>query len=133
MSDSTWKKEFYPVSAARADKGSWETAVKHSIQKWRGFTKAARNRHHIDYVPIQSGWNTCALCIKAKNLQTKSDGQQPICAFCPITKMRGVRCDEPTKHEIWSAYSAGRNLGDTKPMLKLLRATLKFVQKGGMK
>jgi hypothetical protein len=127
MSLATWKKEFYPVPANRVSKAK---ALAHSLQKWRGLTKAALKRHgvtarwaHIagdtgDEIAIDA--KSCALCV-----HHAWDG----CKECPLALSRGgVRCDATHAGGAYSPYHAWTTSSrkDARPMIRALQAAIRY-------
>lgn len=136
MSLKTWKAVFYPESATKPR--TWIDATKHSIQKWKGLSKTNIKRHKLKSaggelyeadddtlggVPsmVISDEN-CALCRRA---QAKSSSY--MCHVCPIFEMRGKSCCDGRDNEYYSWIVSGNH----KPMLKLLKQTLKFLEEKG--
>ncbi len=81
MSKETWLAEFYPKPAEEAT-GSWEEAVRHSLQKWKGATKKNLEKHSLKKVPFFYSEESCALCQKNFN-----------CTGCPLDKVDAVICE----------------------------------------
>lgn len=136
MTLKTWKKEFYPVTAKRAAKGSVVKAVEHSIRKWVGLRPSNLKRHGMVsywvsgdiaeeghtltflYIDGQS----CSLCQKFVAVNYGD------CSGCPLYESRGqVRCDCTGDTE-GNPYGAWRTKGDPMPMIKALRKSLKWIK-----
>jgi hypothetical protein len=130
MSLESWKKEFYPVSADSPKAQKSDVArLKHSILKWRGLQKSNLKRHGVvknwKYICTPSGGDprvsvnagTCALCVEHVNLDASDDDA---CKTCPIAQVYGRSCFE--------AYTDWIAADDPKPMLTLLRRTLKAIE-----
>lgn len=137
MSVKTWKKEFYPKKPNK--KLTWIEATEHSLRKWEGALKENLKKHNVVYdghcivnaTELEDGshyWErvnfefnsmTCALCIKSTNA---FDGHVD-CFECPIYKINGTACDD----EDDGIYTMSAD--NPKPMIKLLKNTLKKLQK----
>lgn len=114
MSYKTWKAEYYTKAA---DLVSKEDALAHSIQKWKGLSKAALKRHGLragsgviysgnEEVGIVSA-QTCALCVHYLHQATN-------CWRCPLSiANKGMACDDQYNTFVWN--------DDNRPMLRLLR------------
>ena len=117
MSLTTWKAEFYPVSASKCKKAD---ALDHAILKWSGATKAAMKRHGLTkidrYVVDNQGRGfpfirlTCTLCRQG-------------CYDCVIERTTGMSC--------FDAYECWCQTGDPKPMLALLRKVKRALARKG--
>ena len=88
MSIETWKKEFYPISAARAAKKSKLFALEHCLKKWQGLTTANLKKHSLEPPSrMDKHWPdgySCALCCK-----------HPYCSYaCPLAEI-GCDCNDP--------------------------------------
>lgn len=117
MSLTTWKKEFYPVTANECPQDG-RSALKHAILKWTGLLPENMKKHRIvkslpgtTYIRYKNSGHrfpitgsTCALCYNP-------------CICCPIVLLGNVPCGD--QYCKWTAT------GDPKPMLKLLKTTLK--------
>jgi hypothetical protein len=108
MSQETWRAEFYPIEASRVPS---EDAVAHSLQKWRGLTKANLRKHRLSESPILVDGSTCAMCQCFYNPLLSVSGSG--CSECPGKAANGRACD--TAYDTWS-YS-----DDTRPMLRWLK------------
>ena len=85
MPIKSWKREFMPVSAAKAAKGTWLEALLHARLKWSGFKPENRIKHNVapsDLFWEVDGADDCSLCIKSAG----DDGHGPQCEVCPLTK-----------------------------------------------
>jgi len=121
MSLTTWKAEFYPVSASKCKKAD---ALDHGILKWSGTTKAAMKRHgltKIDKFVVDNqgrGFSftgpTCALCRHVPDYG---------CHDCAIVQTTGMSCSD--------AYECWLKAGDPKPMLALLRTVKRALARKG--
>jgi hypothetical protein len=138
MSLKSWKEEFYPVSAKRCG-GSDLKRVQHSLQKWRGLTKANLQKHGVKYcggdivedVYKDCNWEetlfyvdatSCALCVKYLN---RGGG----CEGCPLVLVRrgGEPCDRPYER---SPYSKWEEEGKAQPMISLLEKAERMLMEG---
>lgn len=133
MSFATWKKEFYPRDADEPMKV--KTAIKHSIKKWEGLSKANLKKHGLEMtersIYEQGIWcmtidsTTCALC----HLFVEKDGH---CHNCPLYKSLGQhQCDGYTDKGT-GPYNAILN-SNPRPMQKALKKTLKQYEAGELK
>lgn len=125
MSYETWRKEFYPITAAQAAKKGKIAAIEHSLQKWKGLTKANLKKHSTS--PSHEDWHlficssSCALCKKYLNWRLDE-----ICIDCPLFHALGkIECD----------YGDGPfwqfdELNNPKPMITALTKTLKLAKEG---
>lgn len=136
MSLATWRAEFYPITAKQAVERK-EDLVAHSLQKWRGLTKANLKKHNVrqgtgsdrskllDNDNLSSFWvsdETCALC---EGFQPRDDCS-PRCGACPLLKVRrGVACDNYCGRETRSPYTKFTLEGDPRPMIKWLERAAK--------
>ncbi len=104
MSLESWKAEFLPKPAkdVLADE-----AIAHSLQKWRGLTKEARDKHglsEVDFKLLING-NSCALCLT-----------NDACSTCPIMVTTELFCGQTG-----SAWSVAKRIGNPQPMIDLLQ------------
>mgnify|MGYP001590096016 CR=1 FL=1 len=124
MSIQTWRDEFYKEEACYV---SEKKAVKHSLKKWKGLTKANLKRHHLDhdgvYIFDDDGADfdiddsTCALCCAYGNE----------CNVCPLAIARdGIACYEVMDDENESPYGAWIHGKDAKPMIGWLKEARKI-------
>lgn len=128
MSMQSWKEQYYPVPARDV---SAEDALDHSILKWSGLTTKALEEHKVflssnkilqahgpqdtDCIRIDSF--SCALC---EHFNYHHDLGK--CGNCPLTKVRGLPCDEAPSDEAigttpWFKFKVG---SDPQPMIDLL-------------
>ena len=110
MSIKTWKEEFYSTPAA--DNASTPLkAAKHSLKKWKGFTKenlakhALRRKFYALYTKngcktMMLGGEDCALCHLGSSEQTEQKWQHDIeeiydgiCDYCPLYQATGQSCE----------------------------------------
>jgi hypothetical protein len=117
MSETTWKKEFYPVEATSVRKAQ---ALNHSIRKWRGLMPDQKKKHKVSrraraFAGITIDAKSCALC--EVNQATLNEP----CHGCELYEVRGnVRCDklrmdeQEPPWEMWDSYN------DPSPMLAWL-------------
>ena len=117
MSLETWKAEFYPVDASKA-----EDPLAHSLRKWEGLSQLEAHglRQYGGMLEDSDGLvfyfdsDTCALC--HKHVESER------CQTCPLAIARGgVPCDEPRSDEQASPYMVGTRDRDPAPMLHWLR------------
>lgn len=117
MSLKTWEKEFYPVAASSEELATDIDRVEHSIRKWEGALKKNVEKHGLDYGGHRL-WpgeflfdgETCALC--------QEHGDEDGCQTCPTLAVNDSGCS--------SAYE--RSWDDPRPMIRLLRKTLKMLK-----
>lgn len=136
MSLKTWKKEFYPKKPSK--RMSWIEAVKHSLKKWEGALKKNTKKHDVmysdyavddirasddfNYDYFEFDYESCALCVKSKNT---FDGDVN-CNKCPLYKAnKNVCCSG------YGDKGYDKSGKDPRPMIKLLKTTLKKLQKEG--
>lgn len=131
MSQASWKREFYPLSAdaleakVRYSDQAELKAAQHSLKKWRGLTAEALNKHKLVKAPIAVDSNTCALC----QLHKESDFAVPQCGDCILTRVRDTPCDTMVTFDSPSPYIAFTDDGDAKPMIKLLETAVKVLKR----
>ena len=101
---------------------TWKQALLHSLRKWEGLKKANQIKHDVSRLALPIRSNTCALCQRSP---TECGG--PACTLCPLYKVRGRQCDEPSKRAI-SPFCAFLYRNDARPMLYWLRRALKYVE-----
>ena len=117
MSLSTWKKEFYPITAIEAAKQGPRAALEHSIKKWEGGAVANCKKHGISIgkgigkgiiYDFSFDGESCALC--------KLFLGDP-CEGCPLYIALGHNvCDDPRQ-----PYSTFIHTGSVRSMLAALR------------
>lgn len=121
MSLETWKAEFYPEEAHDASERGDSAAVKHSMRKWVGLSPANLEKHgmvtseidsHIfeqkDHEKVfRTHAGTCALC----ELYVRNK-----CKDCPLTKARGVSCDDERDDEEVSPWYEWAHMQNPFPM-----------------
>lgn len=130
MSGNTWLKEFFPVAAYYAAKGTNIEAVRHSLQKWKGLRPDAMEKHHVCirdndanvYANVYDqkgnlvmfmGDASCALCHKHTGRFS--------CSSCPLARVRsGKRCDRERQHEEEAPWGAWVTSRDPEPMIAAL-------------
>lgn len=113
MSETTWRKEFYPIDAGKVPASK---AIKHSLVKWYGLRKDSLKKHGLEYPPIRVDADTCALC---NHYFYTND-----CKGCPLAEYLGRRCDTSAKSE-FHAYDEN---GNPEPMIAALEA-IEFVER----
>lgn len=139
MSLTTWKEEFYPIPADKAE-GDVLTAVDHSLKKWEGLRADNMKRHGCyaagswisdDPLDVSDDGTmllnsaTCALC-KYKNSLNDDGG----CNKCPITLATGRPCDDLYADDDeaavipWDEWTARQN---PEPMIAVLETTRKWL------
>lgn len=136
MSLKTWKAEFYPVSASTAARKGKVAAIEHSIQKWKGLTKANMKKHKVKHdsygvfdMKDEDAFmadehlaftdDTCALC---KKYYHSSLGIT--CGSCPLFQVVGVSCGDG----YGDPFSAFVDDGNPQPMIRALTKALKRTQ-----
>lgn len=122
MSLETWKAEFYPEEAHDASERGDSAAVEHSMRKWVGLSPANLEKHGMVTSKIGSNIfeqkdrekvfhahaGTCALCeLYARNK----------CKDCPLTKTRGVSCDDERDDEEVSPWHEWAHMQNPEPMV----------------
>lgn len=122
MSIKTWKKEFYPKSAA--SRMSKKAAIEHSIKKWEGLLPENLKKHevvidvcgniHDDEIKFEISDQSCALCQKY---------WVECCIKCPLYKKLGFVCGKG-KIEAGDGWVYYMEEGDPELMLKNLRSLL---------
>ena len=120
MSVTSWKKEFYPVSAKKPR--TKIARIKHSLRKWEGLMPAMLKKHGIREnfsAPILVDQTTCALCIAYYSSNEDCEGE---CDDCPLCQTLNHPCDEGSGKIPWEAWCS---YGDPRPMIRALRKTLK--------
>ena len=120
MSLNTWKEEFYPVKADdKKAQRSWMSAVKHSLQKWKGL-RAENLKKHECYAPRVDS-ESCALCRRVSMIHGSI-----ICQACPLFRHLGNPCDSggmaPFMKFIYD--------DDPEPMIKALEETQRKLRSG---
>jgi len=133
VSLATWKAEFYPKPANRVAK---KDALAHSLQKWKGLTKAALKRHGLtvwggsisDGVDCMFvGDEACALCVHYLSKDVTSD-DRVACEACPLAKSRaGTSCTRAVGDgEPWGGpWIAFVDNGDARPMIRALQKAVR--------
>lgn len=128
MSLGTWKAEFYPKPASRVSR---KDAMAHSLQKWKGLTKAALKRHWLkardgsidDGVSSMFvGGEACALCVRYQDRYLVD--ARAACAACPLAKSRaGTPCTHAVDASEPFGGPWGRFVddGDARPMIRALQ------------
>lgn len=111
MSRESWLKEFYPVEAKDVAK---ESAAAHSLQKWRGLTGEALEKHGVYSPPASDYDSSCALC-----------QVHPSCDTCPIVKMTGNSCVVKVGGE-WTPWGHWVFIKDPRPMINLLEKVVEW-------
>lgn len=122
MSIKSWEKQFYPNDIE--DKCTNLEAVQHSLKKWRGLVPVELKKHGLttsiyhgvadevgNRFPIDS--TSCALCYKHDQVSG--------CRTCPLTRIRGVRCDKARKDEQLSPWSQWTIRQQPGPMIMWLK------------
>lgn len=129
MSLNSWKQEFYQGRIKVAAKDPI-TATQHSLKKWKGLKAKNLEKHALrpffgDIENQKTGKefsidnSTCALCVHTQAISI-SRGD---CSRCPIVAATGAKCDgEGSPYGMWIKNN------DPKPMIQLLKATLKHLK-----
>ena len=122
MSIETWKKEFYPRSAA--SRMSKKSAIEHSIKKWEGLLSENLKKHevvidvcgdvHDDEISFEISDQSCALCQKYMH---------KCCVKCPLYEKLGFECGKG-KIEAGDGWVSYMEEGSPELMLKNLRSLL---------
>ena len=126
MSVKSWMEEFYPIPAEEAT-GTDLIAAEHSLWKWRGLDTSALQKHGLVKEPnknfiydsalvFYADDASCALCYRYMRYTLNNS-----CYTCPIFKAGGIACDEPN-----SSYIHWMKTGDTKPIVRDLKAAVKW-------
>lgn len=115
MSEQSWLKEFYPVSA---DEVPENLAIKHSLQKWYGLRKESLSKHDLSSPPIDVNSDSCSLC------QQYNDGY---CNRCPLAEFNGTECDRMNDDRI-NIFVQYIRINNPEPMIAALEA-IEFVER----
>lgn len=116
MSITSWKKEFCPPIS----KTTPETALDHSIKKWKGLSKKNITKHKLNLIngtlfygkrKLEITEENCALCHHFKM------DSSPMCGRCPIYKNLATTCILD--------FEEFRDYGNSKPLLQLLKLVKK--------
>ena len=114
MSVESWIKEHYPTEAKNSAISDL-MAARHSLRKWKGYTKEALRRHNIKKPPTTSpdgttilGSTGCALCQRYIHYEN--------CGNCPIKK----QTDCCTIFKDGYPYAEYFNSGDPRKMIEIL-------------
>lgn len=139
MSIQSWKKEFYDIPASDAA-GSDLEAVEHSIKKWKGLTLRNLSKHGLmkergrqtikEGVNGEAFWvsaSSCALCVKHLAVAIGDED----CGNCPLSEVRGIRCDHMRLHEITSPYGDWMDKSDPGRMIRWLEKAKARVEAEG--
>ena len=123
MSLKSWRAEFYPVSAKKAQHDTF-VALQHAKLLWSGLTPEnlakhdvlevsgdLRNKHYRGNFQIDA--STCSLC---ERYLLK-------CSDCPLTRVRGVACHKDKGWDI-SPYHIWLDKGNPKPMIWLINKAI---------
>lgn len=138
MSLKTWKKEFYPKNPSK--RMTKLEAVQHSLRKWQGITEKNLGKHNVwgnttlydgesdDELDLDA--KSCALCVKYYPKEESILDNLP-CVGCPLFQALGHRCDvgENSWGNIKFPFSYYVVNGDSQPMIRALKKTLKMVEK----
>lgn len=135
MTLKTWKKEFYPITAKQAARGSVIKALQHSIQKWEGLKKSNLRKYGVetnlsfhrilddDDCHMNIDAESCALCHK---FYMKNDGS---CEGCPLYNVRGeTRCDQRGSNSN-NPFRHWLETGNPSVMLEWLHKALESLEK----
>ena len=134
MSLATWKKQFYPISA-RAAVRAGQSAVAHSLKKWRGLRPVVLKRHGLTFSSgvlkgrdgiLYIDERSCACCLR---YLARDQAQYDDCRACPLCHVLGRPCDATTVDGNKSEYEAGCG-GDPEPMIQALTRAQRLAQKG---
>jgi hypothetical protein len=131
MSITTWKKDFYPVSARNANI-SHIKALDHSILKWSGLHDKILKQYGLyakydelfdletNKVVFNIDGSTCALCLYDNTVEN----DEP-CSICPITVYAKKTCGVE--------YRFFKMTNSPKAMLTLLKKTRRLFLKENKK
>lgn len=121
MSITSWKREFYPITAKQAAKQGALAAAEHSLKKWSGALPGALKRHrgrpfgrnlYFGQECVEFDGNTCALCERYAEEE---------CVGCPLAKTLG---GEPCSAGWESPYFEMVRNSNPRPMIAALRKTV---------
>ena len=98
MSNKTWCKEFYQVTAGKISKSNDDKEIiKHAVRKWTGLLPENLEKHEIEFIDrdlldeedvfLYIDGSSCGLCIK---YHSGISG----CPDCPLNKSLDGACDE---------------------------------------
>jgi hypothetical protein len=140
MSLSTWKKEFYPISASKCSK---KNAAAHSLKKWEGLIKKNLKKHSLAIDPpelydpkneensysencFEFNETTCSLCVKYYSDENWSpDNDDLSCKKCPLYKVLGnMSCTERGQ-----PYYTFTDTGNPVPMINALKKVVNLEKK----
>lgn len=144
MSLQSWLNEYYSLEpfSERAT-CSDETAIQHSLKKWKGTLKPNLKKHSVQYrnyaIFDEAGnvfnfySNTCSLCYRYDRNTTNRDDcfSESLKQVCPIVRFRGYACDElPDRnygnkfnHTTWDEVE-----NNPFEMVKLLHRVKRFIE-----
>ena len=146
MSLESWQAEYYPVSA-RDLAGSGATdreLVAHALRKWRGLLPENLAAHQIspdedgDFIEPMFHGASCALClayysrglpVTTHSINTKPSSVKWVersCEGCPLERVLGGPCDEPSRGFKDGLYDAALN--DPQVMVEVLEALLEELE-----
>jgi hypothetical protein len=136
MSQTTWDKEFLPITA---DLVSKKDAGEHVERKWRGLDKETLSQHNLFKHPNSRviynefrrstfivNANSCVWCQIAKHEYTGETN----CAKCPAVIAGMPRCcDDSTMFKGRSPWMSWFCTGSTTKMLKWIRKARRLIKK----
>ena len=117
--EDKWKEEFYTISAYSDKIKTKLQSIKHSLKKWKGALKENLDKHHLFFVPIKFYADTCSLCVKYRDYNTRISKEA--CVKCPIYIHTNKDCLR--QFDIWQFKN------NPKPMIKLLEKVLEAERK----
>lgn len=135
MSMKTWKKEYYPITAAQAARRGTLAACLHSLQKWEGLRGKNLKRHGLiregqwirsteDHDVLEIDNHSCALC----ELVFKHAQEGTGCSTCPLYIVRQVPCGSRLTRERTSPYFLFTDYGYPRPMIRWLEKAVAWAK-----
>ncbi len=137
MSLATWKKEFYPGTAAGAARRGAVAAVEHSLLKWTGALPKNTKKHGVKFSAdgiaepgaawadeksmLFFGGGSCALC---QRYYKENDYD---CSRCPLAALK-MACGEAPDNP-YDASMFGPEGPDARPMIRALKKALALVRR----
>lgn len=149
MSLESWIEEFYPIEPLYIESDDDIVLLQHALKKWEGALPENCEKHDVEYFDheivdhnaldideyaedtLMFGTTTCSLCQQypfRKSAQGECTSLSIVDSTnkqCPIVRFLGRPCDRT--ENLYNIYSESRH--DPKPMIKLLKDTVQFVEK----